>query len=403
MTPHLGGEPDKRYILEIGGAEWDNDEIPQGLKISMSTPAQGYSVGNLATMTISGTVPYKLGTYIRNALINLYEQIVDSEGHETSRVLMFTWFLRTCSIYNESSITFSGIDAMAFTNNNYIIGVDSTTGETDTVGEQYTTAIDTISALTNAVIRIDRPNYSSISSLKIPKQNSWTIKSLMEATAKMDCGNYYTVCHDAYIELKKTYGDQITASSEREPLTLGVDQIPINMVMMYNTDMELPTPHEGETLEDYGIFQKMIGSDAPTIASTMKIVTPFANPDFDMDSYVETLRTKSFGAEFSCKKIKVTNYSGGYFFTPLSEIIFDEYSSKHYYICNADYYLTSDGVYASISGTAKSLSDYEYIGETEKSLKNKLELQHNYHGSCFSITDGLTYAATDTTVVVNSG
>lgn len=391
MTPHLGGEPDKRYVLTMGGGEWDSDEIPQGLKISMSTPAQGYSVGNLATMTISGTVPYKLGYYVRNAPINLYEQIVDSQGQETGRVLMFTWFLRTCSIYNESSITFSGIDAMAFTNNNYVIGVDNVTGETDTVGEQYTTAISTISALTNTDIRIDRPNYSSISNLKIPKQSSWSIKSLMEATAKMDCGNYYTVCHPSYIELKKQYGDQITASSNREPLSLGVDQIPINMVMMYNADIELPTLAEGETLEDYGIFQEMIGSEAPTIATTMKIVSPFANPDFDMESYVATLRTKSFGVEFSCKKIEVTNYSGGYFFTPLSEIIFDEYSSKHYYICNADYYLTSEGVYASISGTAKSLSDYEYIGETEKSLKKKLELEQVYRNFSMSLTDGLSY------------
>lgn len=405
MILHLGGEPDWHYVLTMGGAEWDNDELPQGLKISMSTPAQGYSVGNLATMTISGTVPYKLGTYVRNAPINLYEQILDEHGQETSRVLMFTWFLRSCMIYNESSITFSGIDAMAFTNNNYEIDVDDNTGETDTIGEQYTTAISTISALTGADIRIDRPNYSSISNLRIPRQSNWSIKSLMESTSKIDCGNYYTVCHPSYIELKKDYGSQITASTDREPLSLGVAQTPINMVMVYQTDMELPTPNtdEGETLADYGIFQKMIGSNQPTLATTMKIVTPLINPDFDMDNYSSSLSGKSFGTEFSCKKIKVTTYSGGYFYVPLAQIIFGQSYNTYFYICNADYYLTSEGVYASISGTAKSLSDYEYIGETEKSLKKKIEAEHNYHGSCFSITDGLTYSATDSTVVVNSG
>lgn len=409
MILHLGGEPDHLYVLTMGGAEWDNDELPQGLKISMSTPAQGYSVGNLATMTISGTVPYKLGTYTRNTLINLYEKFVNEQGQETSRTLMFTWFLRSCMIYNESSITFSGIDAMAFTNNNYSIGQDPNTGEIDTIDIQYSTIISTLSALTNTPITVERPNYSDVKSLRLPRQSSWSIKSLMEATAKLDCGNYYTLCHGSSIELKKNYGDQVVISSadDYEPLSLGVAQTPISMVMVYQTDMELPTPNtgEGETLEDYGIFQKAIGSSQPTLATTMKIVTPFITPDFDMDEYESNLSGKSFGTEFSCKKVKMPSYlpSGGYFFTPMSQIIFGSDYSKYYYICSADYSLTSEGVVASVSGTTKSLSDYEYIGETEKSLKKKIEAEHNYHGSCFSITDGLTYSATDSTVVVNSG
>lgn len=367
----------------------------------MSTSANGYSVGNLATMTISGTVPYKYGTYQRNAQINLYEQFRNSQGQETSRVLMFTWFLKDCTIYNESSITFTGIDAMAYTNNNYSI----TTG--DTVGTQFTTAIGVISALTNATITIDRPVISAVSSTVYDKQSSNSIKSLMEETAKLDCGNYYTECHSSYIELKKQYGVQVQVSDTDiyEPLSLGVAQTPINMVRLYQTDMELPVPKTGETLEDYGIFTVTVGSQQPTLASTMKIVSPLMGPDIDTSRYSQAFNGKTFGTQFSCKKIllSTTILSGAYFFTPLSQIIFGSDYSKEYYICSADYSLTSEGVVAGISGTAKSISDYEYIGETEKSLRQKLELQHNYHGSYFSISDGLIFDEYDGTVTVNSG
>ena len=383
----------------MGGSEWENDEIPQSLNISMSVSSNGYSVGNLATMTISGTLPYKYGTYQRNTPIELYRKRINSEYQEISRSLMYRWFLKDCKITEGSSISFSGVDAMAYTSNNYAINSG------DTVGTQFATAQSTISALSGADIRIDTPGHSQ-SSIVYDKQSSWSIRSLMEASAKIDCANYYAECHPAYVALKKTYGNQVQImdSSTYEPLSIGVSQTAISMVRVYQADMELPTPNtgEGETLADYGIYEVPIGSDPVTAASTMKIVTPFVNASTDLTVYSQAFGSKAFGTQFSCNKLKMPTLLNGYFFIPLTQIIFGTDYSRQFYICSASYSLTTEGVLANISGTTKSVSDYEYIGETEKSLRQKIEAEHNYQGTYFSFTDGLTFQG-ESTGVVNSG
>jgi hypothetical protein len=299
---------------------------------------------------------------------------------------------------------------MAFTNNEYSIS----TG--DTIGTQFTTAMAVMNSLTSAQITIERPNFADVSAVVYDTQSKWTIKSLMESAAKLDCANYYTTCTEYTMTLKKNYGDVIgiVNSDDYAPLSKGFSQVPINFVRLFQTDMEIPTPNiaEGETLADYGIFEVTVGSGQPTIASTMKIVSPLIQveytqqgstyipiPNIDTSYFSTMFNGKTFGTEFSCSTVKTPNNS---FMAPMSRITFGSDLVTEYYLCNADYFLTTAGIYASISGTGKPLSDYEYVGETAVSIRKKVELEHNYNGS-YITADGISWRETEGQEAINSG
>lgn len=359
----------------------------------MNIPSNGYSVGNLATTTISGTVPYRTSYVSRNARIRLF--IVDEYTAQAQKTLLFVWFLRDCTIYNNSSVTFTGVDAMAFTGNKYSLSADAT------IGTHFQFAEQTITSLCGMSVSIDRPSSDILSATPL-YQESWDIKSLMGAGAAYDCANYHTECSLDSLTLKKTTTSEVdytlVGDDKYAPLTIGISQSDINRVRVFPTNMEMPVPNtaEHETLADYDVYE--FNGVSPTSAGTLSIVTPFIQYSQSTAQF-SALLGRSFGTQFSCAKLKVPYNE---FFIPMSRIIFDHNSNLVFYICSAEYVLTSDGLYASISGSARAVSDYEYVGETETTMQTKFSMNHNYRGTAIT-KDGIVFAATRATQDVDSG
>lgn len=357
----------------------------------MNIPSNGYSIGNLSTTTISGTVPYRNNSPVRNGQIKLYT-VTDYGTQEEQRTLIFTWFLKDCTIYNNSSVTFSGVDAMAFTNNNYAIG-RNVNEQIDTVGTQVQVAATTISSLCGATVTIDASSYSAVNNLRPPRveNNKWSdgIKNLLQRIANFDCENYYTVCGVNSIRLTKSAGSETTyTDTDYAPLTIGISSNTVAGVRVQHDKSVVfanTVIHPNATTADYGIFEF---GNTGSRADTMEIVTPFIYPD-STTSQFSALIGKNFGTQFSCANIKVPYNE---LFIPMTKINFPN-DNRAYYIANADYKLTSLGIYASISGTAKAVSDYEYIGKTEKELRNKLAMDYSYSGTMLT-QDGIQFVPT---------
>lgn len=368
----------------------------------MSIPSDGFSVGNLSTLTISGTVPYRSTmTLTRNGQIKLYT-VRNYGTQQEQRTLIFTWFLKDCTVYNESSVTFSGVDAMAFTSNNYAIGKDANY-RADTVGTQIQVAATTLSSLCGATVTIDASAYTTINSLRPAIDENKTsdgIKNLMQRIAKHDCVNYYTVCGQNSIALTRTSWSEVSfASMEYSPLTLGVASNTIAGVRVRQDKSakfaptviaEIRAEHDQETPspEDYGIYE--VGNVGRR-ADTLEIDTPYVSQTSPKEQF-SALIGRSFGTQFSCANVPVPYNE---FFIPMARARFTgEQNEPYYYICSASYKLTKQGIYASISGSARSISDYDYIGKTERELRDKLAMEYNYSGTCMT-QDGLQFIPTE--------
>lgn len=490
--PHRGGQPVatnvSQYRLVVGGVSYRNDEIPANLAITMNVSAQGYSVGNLATVTISGTVPYRNNLIDRNSMILLYVTPAGSE----SEALIYFWFLKSATVYDESSLTFSGVDAMAYTSNDYAIhftktkvdGVEVCTAY-DSIGTQFQTAATTISSLCGTTVTI-QPNGSGVvtNANQGDYRTTNSIKSLLEESAKFDAVNYYTQCNaDLSASILKV-ASSTTILYDYAPLTLGAIPPTINRVMVSLGD-------NSDVKYDY------TGSASPTPAGTVSIQTPFLRLySTNQMSVIQAEPTncqgllgESTGREFSCAKAYVGIYN---FFIPMTKLIFrydtDTYTysemitwddltysigtgtntdvvgfrvwgpwtdteirSIHigyirssrsrqvwqeiptsvlpiaegsYYdliweddtftnesntnheivsisdasasvqiirknsshkevsglvLTHAQYYLTTLGIYASISGSARNVSDFDFVGTTEQRIRNKINLDQPYN------------------------
>lgn len=371
----------------------------------MNCAGNGFSVGNLATVTISGTVPYKNNIVPRNSPIELY---VTPPG-EQSETLIYVWFMKDCTIFDNSSVTFSGVDVMAYVNNNYAIeahwvydpspppGQDpEVVGLVyDTIGTQFQTAATTLGTLSGITVTIN-PNSSD--AVKAANQGdfqtSWSIKSLLEASAKFDAVNYYTSYTDiSHATLQKVASSE-TVITECAPLTVGGSNPTIDRVTVSASDSTV-------------IAYDYHGQQQATAAGTMTIVTPFIrlkNHDapirpapgerfeqqYEVPVDIEPTNCSDlvdgkFGEVFSCTKVYVGIYE---FFTPMTWMYFPDVETHRFCLNHAQYQLTTMGIYASVSGGSRNISDYEYVGTTEQRIRNKINLDQAYNEIVMS-KDGL--------------
>lgn len=360
----------------------------------MNVSANGFSVGNLATVTISGTLPYHNNLIDRNGQINLYL-------HQTNQ-LIYCWFISSATVYNNSSLNFSGVDVMAYVNNNYAISwTETSAGVTayDSIGDQFQTAAQTVSDLLPSMSVTIQPNSNGTvnAANQGDFQSTWSIKSLLEASAKFDAVNYYTVYSDvSHAVLTKT-SLAYTTVSDYAPLTVGAANPSINRVMVSPSD-------NSEKVYDY-----TSGGGAVTPAGTMKIVTPFThlcqltatvtNPDSGRQEvvneypvYIEPTNCRrllgmGIGRVFSCQKVYVGTAT---FFTPMTYLYFshDTYATNQFVLTHAQYQLTTIGIYANVSGTTKTVSDFDFVGTTEKRVRDKMNMNQEYSGIVMQ-SDGL--------------
>lgn len=349
----------------------------------MNVSANGFSVGNLATVTISGTLPYYNNLIDRNGQINLYL-------HQTNQ-LIYCWFISSATVYDNSSLNFSGVDVMAYVNNNYAISwTETSAGVTayDNIGTQFQTAASTISALLPSMSVTIQPNGNGTvnASNQGDFQSTWSIKSLLEASAKFDAVNYHTVYSDVSHAVLTKISTAITTVSDYAPLTVGAANPSINRVMVSPSDNSAQ------------VYDYTSSGGVVTPAGTMRIVTPFTHlygtghviedgqpktvTQYPVDiepTNCEQLLGMGIGRIFSCQKVYVGTAT---FFTPMTYLYFshDTYTTNQFVLTHAQYQLTTIGIYASVSGTTKTVSDFDFVGTTEKRVRDKMNLNQEYSG-----------------------
>lgn len=373
----------------------------------MNAGGSGLSVGNIATTTISGTVPYHSNLIDRNVEILLYRR------SNSTWALMYVWFIKEATVHDHSSLSFSGVDVAAFTNNNYAItAVPEQPGDSratppipavayqhDTIGTQFTTAASTLSTLCGITVNI-QPN--STGSVTVDTQTTFdtsnSIKSLLEESAKFEAVNYYTAYSNiSTATLMKSQFSQVVVS-EYAPLTVGQYAPSIQKVVVSCGNGSVQ-PYE------------YTGSGTVSSANTLSINTSFiylakttasvrddpSQPYETVHNYPERIEPTNCsllvgmgsGRQFSCEKASVDGLiSGGQFIVPMSYVKFshETYQDNQFILTSAQYYLTSEGVYASLSGSSRSISDFDYVGTTEKRVRNKLDVGQEYGSVVF--TDG---------------
>lgn len=380
------------YILELGGIRYGNDEISQDLSISVSGSSDGFSIGQCTSCSISGTVQYKYNTLGKNGLITLYKKI-----SEDNLEIIYQWYITSYTTDGKTEINFTGNDVMAFTENSYLSEIPKSmippSGTAKiTIGNQIQVAQQVISRLTSSEITIEMPNSSSY---ETEYSSGWSIRQLLGYAAVWSAKNY-SVKILGQRKAQLIYSDIQyfgVNSDDFSQLKMGIEGNTVNCVKIGRTDNFDPAMRPSQTLEDYWIYT--FTGNSPTPAGTMEIVCPYVDDTVKSNTAISGLIGHDFGTEFSCENVRVDKILPAY-----TQIDFEGYTQT-FYISNATYKLTPMGIFASISGGAKSLSDFEFIGKTEKALKSKIALDTDYGHMRIALDKGAYW--TDEGVVVNSG
>lgn len=359
---------------------------------------------------------YKHNRLDRNAPVLLYKL----EGK--NKILLGQWFLTSFSVCNYTSVQFTANDAMMFTDNPYpMMGYQATVDpdweEGDpplpmvytslTVGEQFKQAEAVIKTLTGITVNIDMPNKATF--YTTGDETSWSIRTLMSNSAMLDAVNYYcTSSEPEVVTFKQTGGDyNFIGADEYSAPWVGVADTQINRVLLLTHDREYPELSElqnddPDTEEDEAITPIRLGvysftGNLPvTSVGTLKLVdslVPAGREDVLTNKELQALIGKSFGTEFNCANVKVEK-----FLTPFHQLDF-ELTDGVFYVTSATYKLTVDGLYASVSGSGRSLSDAQYAGKTEKTLRTKLSLNARYGDTIVSNQTGIYWTDSNTTIV----
>ena len=357
LFPRLGGRG-SNYRLVVGGVEYGVDELPPDLDISADSGASGISVGNCMPCTISGTLIYHDNNLVRNSPIYLYVGETETPT--------YMWFLSDVTI-SGNSFRFTGRDVVSFVDNNY----DSL----GTITQQVADAATVISRLCGFNVEIELPNLYSIGSQILEASINWNIRQLLSYVASADNSNYYMSMArfpTLYIEKIPNSALSISNPDDFAVIEKGINTQTITRVRIFQNNRDVPKLEPGEQLYMYGIFD-ITGSQTPTDSGTLSFENPLVNVD-NVGLLTHSSRIgNSFGTDFNCERVKLDG-----FIPPLTQLRFGE-DPNTYYANSLKYYLTSQGIYAQISGGGKTLSDYEYVGKTEQDILRKVTTEMPYN------------------------
>ena len=354
----------------------------------------GFAIGQCTGCSITGAVEYKNNTLGKNGLITLYRKI-DDETLE----LIYQWYITSYTTDGKTQINFSGNDVMAFTENSYLSELPESMKPSSAVskisiGSQIQTAQEVISRLTGCEITIDMPNSSSY----LTDYNSgWSIRQLLGYAAVWSAKNYSVKIlgyGKASITLDNTQYFGVNAD-DFSTLEMGIEGNNVDCVKIGRTDNFDLAMRTGQTLEDYWIYT-FTGNSPPSPAGTMKVVCPYVDDTVKTNSAISGLIGHNFGTEFSCENVRTDKILPAY-----TQIDFAGYSQT-FYISNATYKLTPMGIFASMSGGTKALSDFEFIGATEKALKSKIALNTDYGNVRITYDGGIIVSDKGAVKTINS-
>lgn len=397
------------YRLVVGGVTYGVDELPPNLSITQTGGSDGLSVGNCMGCTISGTLPYHNNSFIRNSPIYLYT----SESAYNNGTPIYVWFLTDVTYLTDySSFSFTGRDVIGFVDNPY--EAEPQTGhDVATITQQVAAATTTIGRLCGWTVTIDTPNIGTVGALELAASKGWTIKQLLSYIAAFDRANYYMSMENyPTLRIKKINVNQSWSVSDEDDFAVikrGINGQVITRVRafgdgkkelpVYNSDAAAAWKNKDRFFRELKIFD-ITGQVTPSDAGTFIVETPLAthlstiksrvsDPD-DPSTWVESGTysylssttysgfvdgVRTFGTTFSCDAVKTDG-----FLIPMEQIVFGSASANEvfYYANNIKYSLTSEGMYAQISGGGKTLSDYEFLGTNEHDILHKVNIDTVY-------------------------
>lgn len=374
-----------QYVMYVSGLPYYNSEISNATSISMSCSGDGLSIGDVVGFTLNSQVKDKGVGISKGDFVGLF--YLDADKHETP---IFTGVISTYTV-NQGIVSFTAVDVISFTDNNYTMYLSEEESGTEggiqlPIGEQYKAVKALLSMYTGMEVTIPTP----LSNVSTP-DTGWDIRELFSKCAIFEGTNYY-VDHSLSTLVSQTIvsgqgGFLESPSSEHSAVSISSTDIPINCVQISDRDNTEPILMNGVTYEDYGIF-RFTGGDEPTPAGTKKYVCPFITADNKNACRADVLLGQSNGCSFSCNDVLFYGLQ-----PPYTRIRFSELGENQpaFYILQANYRLSQVGLIASISGTTKSITDAEFIGQTQKDLQKRIMLDVNYGYVSMNMLEGLVW------------
>lgn len=385
-----------KYIIEVGGMSYNDDEISNDVSISVSAGSSGFSVGQCCSSSISGSLLHK-GEKLKvknNSILTLYCRKREKDSNDYKTVLIYKWFIKSFSLENETIIHFSAVDAVAFADNEYPMENGAR------VAKHIEAAQAMISELAQTDIKISQPAFSQY--YEVINQSGWSVRTLLNYASVYGACNYAALFNSVdnqnssmQIFIIDTSQTIAIAQDNYANLSVGITGAIINQIRVSQSDMKDPILEEGMTYDDFGIYYL---SNSANKSNVLNLVCPWVEGNIKTVGSLVGKIGSSYGTEFSCDNVKVDEL-----YCPYMQVSFSGFEDYTFYISNANYKLTSIGIYASISGDTKSLSDFEYIGRTETELKTKVALNMGYQSGFISQENGIYWDDSAVLEVINSG
>lgn len=356
----------------------------------MSCSGDGLTIGDVVGFSLSSQVKEKGGYIGKNAFVGLFR--ITDDGVE---IPIFTGTMSTYTL-KSGILSFTAEDAISFTDNEYSMGIsESESGKEGgiklPIGEQYKAAKSLLSSYSGMGIEIPNTGAANF----YTSETGWDIRELFSKCGIWDGKNYYVNHSSGSLTsqvIVAEFGNYIYSSkSEHSAVAISSTDININCVQVSDKDnFDSVLLIQGLTYEDYGIFRFLNGE--PTPAGTKSFVCPFITKTNKDSCGAKNLTGYSNGCSFSCNDVLFSSLQ-----PPYTQIHFSELGNEQpaFYIMQANYRLSGNGLIASISGTTKSISDAEFIGQTQKDLQKRILLNVNYGYVSVNLREGIVWDDTD--------
>lgn len=377
-----------QYVLYVGGVRYTNSEISNSTSISMSCSGDGIDIGDVVGFSLSSQVKDKNGVISKGAFVGLFYLSDENE------IPIFTGVISNYTI-DRGLLSFTAVDVIAFTDNDYTMSlseeeIGKSGGMQLPIGEQYKAANSLLTAYTGMGITVPVPSVANM----FTADTGWNIRELFSKCAIFEGKNYYVEHSISTLTSQKIvseFGNYIGVSAkEHSTVSISSTDITIDCVQVSDKDNTEPILIDGLTYEDWGIFRYTNGQ--PTPAGTKKYVCPFITKDNKDTCGAQALLGYSNGCSFSCENVLFTQLQ-----PPYTQIEFMEMGDAQpaFYIMQANYRLSRSGLIASVSGTTKSLTDAEFIGQNQKDLQKRIMLDVNYGYVSVHMREGIVWDDTD--------
>lgn len=368
----------------------------------MSCSGDGIIVGDVVGFSLSSQVLDKGGLIDRNSFVGLFRVITDENGDE-KEIPIFAGSISNYTI-KSGVINFTAEDIISFTDNNYSMTASESGTSADDIslpiGEQYKQAEELLSMYSGLGITIPKTGASGF----YTSETGWSIRELFSNCAIWDGKNYYVDHSKSTLysqEIVDGFGNYIYVSeNQHSEVSISSTDVKINCVQVSDKDNSNPIIlTDGITYEDYGIF-RYYGNEEPTPAGTKSFICCFIDKTNKDSCMAKSILNHSNGCSFACDNILFDALQ-----PPYTQLHFAELGSNQpaFYIMQANYRVTGNGLIASVSGTTKSASDSEFIGQTQSSLQKRVLLNTNYGFVNISAREGIFWDDSDVKEATDSG